>query len=197
MAILSAPIIPESSEKIFSALGSSTSVHDAKWEEVVSKDAFVGNRINDIGKLFQKISDKEIKELKKRFGSREEVEKKEKKPKKEKKQKQSKYIKFDDFEKVILKTATVLQADPHPKSDKLLVLTVDDGTRKDRTIVAGIAKYYSPKDLIGQNIVIVDNLKPKKLAGIKSEGMLLAVEDEEGVVLIRPSRKTSSGLRLS
>lgn len=198
VAILSAPIIPESSEKIFTALGSSTSVHDAKWENVVSKDAFVGNKINDIGHLFQKISDKEIMELKKRFGSREEDKKKEEKPKKkEKKQKQSKYLKFEDFEKVILKTATVLDATSHPKSDKLLVLTVDDGTRKDRTIVAGIAKYYSPKELIGQNIVIVDNLKPKKLAGVKSEGMLLAVEDEEGVVLIRPSRKTASGLRLS
>lgn len=202
VAILSAPIIPESSEKIFQSLGAKKSVHEERWDDIVDKEAFVGNRINNIGYLFKKIQNKEIQELKKRFGSREEGETgkekiKEKKSEKKKSQQQSKYIKFEDFEKVKLQTAIVLKAENHPKSDKLLVLTVDDGERKDRTIVAGIAKYYAPEDLIGETICIVDNLKPKKLAGVKSEGMLLAVEDENGVVLIQPSRKTPSGLRLS
>ncbi|RMG25872.1 MAG: methionine--tRNA ligase [Methanobacteriota archaeon] len=201
VAILSAPIIPESSEKIFKALGASTSVHEERWENIIDSEAFVGNKINNIGYLFRKIQDKEIEELKKRFGSREQIDqgkKKKKKKENEKKQKQSKYIKFEDFEKVKLKTAVVLQAEKHPKSEKLLILTVDDGERKDRTIVAGIAKYYNPDQLLGQTICIVDNLKPKKLAGVKSEGMLLAVEDKNGdVVLIQPSKNTAPGLRLS
>ncbi len=83
-------------------------------------------------------------------------------------------IEYDDFAKVQLRAATVLEAIRHPNADRLLVLKVDAGEPEPRTIVAGIASKFAPEDLIGRQIVIVANLKPAKLRGIESQGMLLA-----------------------
>lgn len=88
-------------------------------------------------------------------------------------------IEFEDFKKVKMVVAKVTAAEKHPNADKLLKLTVDTGT-DTRTLVAGVARYYSPEDLVGRKIIIVKNLKPAKLRGILSEGMILAASDAEG-----------------
>jgi methionyl-tRNA synthetase len=88
-------------------------------------------------------------------------------------------ITIDDFTRVELRTAKVLQAERVPNADRLLKLTVDIGT-ETRTIVAGIAARYAPDALIGKTIVVVANLKPAKLRGIESQGMLLAASDATG-----------------
>ena len=75
--------------------------------------------------------------------------------------------------------ATVLSAEPHPDADKLLVLKVKLGP-EERTVVAGIRQHYRPEGLVGKRIVIVANLKPAKLRGVNSQGMILAAEDAEG-----------------
>ena len=87
-------------------------------------------------------------------------------------------VTIEDFMKIQLKTAKVLSAERVPKSEKLLKLLVSLGTEQ-RQIVAGIGKRYEPESLIGKTIVIVANLKPAKLMGIESQGMVLAAGDSE------------------
>jgi methionyl-tRNA synthetase len=83
-------------------------------------------------------------------------------------------ISIDDFIKVELRAATVLEAERVPKADKLLRLVVDIGEEKPRQILAGIAEHYAPEDVIGRKIIVVANLAPRKLRGLESNGMLLA-----------------------
>lgn len=94
-------------------------------------------------------------------------------------------ITIDDFNKIELRVAKVLECEQHPKADKLLVFKLKVGN-EERQIVSGIAKYYKPEDLIGKNLVVVLNLKPVKLRGVVSEGMILsaATDDDESLVTI-------------
>jgi methionyl-tRNA synthetase len=92
-------------------------------------------------------------------------------------------ISFDDFSKIDIRVGKVLEGKPHPDANKLLVFKIDTGD-KVRTIVSGIAKHYQPEDLVGKNILVICNLKPVKLRGIVSEGMVLAGEDKEGKLYV-------------
>lgn len=89
-------------------------------------------------------------------------------------------ISFVDFSKIELKIAVIQKVDDIAGKDKLFKLEIDAGEGKNRTLVAGIKPFYSKEQLLGKQIVIVANLEPKSLAGILSEGMLLAVENAEG-----------------
>lgn len=101
-------------------------------------------------------------------------------------------IVFEDFARVDLRVAKVLEAKAHPNADKLLVLKLDDGSGAPRQICAGIKAYYEPDQLVGKSIVIVANLAPRQLRGEESRGMLLAGSDaakgaqERSVVLLSP-----------
>lgn len=101
-------------------------------------------------------------------------------------------IAFEDFARVDLRVARVLGAKDHPKADKLLVLTLDDGSGSPRQICAGIKGHYTPEQLVGKSIVVVANLAPRQLRGEESRGMLLAASDaakgdqERTVVLLSP-----------
>ena len=95
------------------------------------------------------------------------------------------YIDISDFAKIDLRVGEVKTAERIPKADKLLLITVDIGEEKPRQILAGIAQYYEPEKLIGRKIVVVSNLKPRKLRGYESQGMLLAASiGEEGKPVI-------------
>ena len=94
-------------------------------------------------------------------------------------------ITYDDFAKLELRVAKVLEARPHPNADKLLLLQVDIGDEQ-KQIVAGIKAHYSPESLVGKMIVIVNNLAPAMLRGEMSNGMLLAATSGEKVVLLTP-----------
>ncbi len=104
-------------------------------------------------------------------------------------------IAIDDFAKVDLRVATVVNAEPIPKAKKLLKLEVDMGER--RTIVSGIAQHYKPQDLIGRQVIIVANLKPVKLMGVESRGMLLAAVDGANCTLATMDALTRLGARIS
>jgi methionine--tRNA ligase beta chain len=105
-------------------------------------------------------------------------------------------ISFEQFKKIELKVGKVLNAEKIEGSEKLLKLIVDLGDER-RQLVAGIAKYYRPKDLIGKEIVVVANLEPKKLMEIESQGMLLAANvDGEPVILI-PEKEVPPGTIVS
>ena len=101
-------------------------------------------------------------------------------------------ITFDDFKKVEIKTARVLDAQDHPNADKLLILKIEVGGEK-KQIVAGIKGRYSREELLNKNIVIVNNLEPAVIRGEESNGMLLAAQDEGVISLLVPERKVKSG----
>jgi methionyl-tRNA synthetase len=95
------------------------------------------------------------------------------------------FIEIDDFAKVDLRVGQVLSAERLPKSDKLLLLKIDLGEEQPRQVLAGIAQYYEPEKLIGRKVVIVANLKPRKLRGFESQGMVVAASyGEEGKPVI-------------
>lgn len=104
-------------------------------------------------------------------------------------------IKYEDFEKLDLRVATIKEVKPHPNADKLYILTIDleDETR---TIVAGIKKYYSEKELINKQIIVVANLEPANLRGIESNGMLLAADDGNNVVILTPEKKIGNNAKV-
>lgn len=104
-------------------------------------------------------------------------------------------INYDDFSKVEMRVGTILSAEPVEKSEKLLKLEVDFGEEK-RQILSGIAKYFSPEDLVGKQTVFVTNLEPRQMMGLESNGMLLASGSEDKVVLIQPSEELPNGSTL-
>jgi methionyl-tRNA synthetase len=103
-------------------------------------------------------------------------------------------VTIEDFAKIDLRVATVVKAEAVPRANKLLRLEIDLGDR--RTIVAGIAESYTPEELEGKQIIVVANLKPAKIMGILSNGMLLAVVGETGVCIATPERKMKPGTQL-
>jgi tRNA-binding protein len=92
---------------------------------------------------------------------------------------------YEDFAKLDLRIARVLEARPHPNADKLLLLQIDVGDEQ-KQIVAGIRQHYTPEQLVGRRIVVVNNLAPAMLRGEASQGMLLAATSGEKVVLLGP-----------
>lgn len=107
-------------------------------------------------------------------------------------------IQFEDFAKVELRIATVLECKAHPNADKLLVLQVDLGTEK-RQICAGIKQHYAPEALVGKQVIIVANLAPRTLRGEVSHGMMLATTDMATgkVVFVTPSDAVAAGSKVS
>lgn len=104
-------------------------------------------------------------------------------------------IQYDDFAKIQLVVATVLEAAVHPNADKLLVLQIDVGNGEKRQICAGIKAWYEPSSLVGKQIVVVKNLAPRPLRGQVSHGMLLAATDAAtgNVVVLGPSVQVAAG----
>jgi methionyl-tRNA synthetase len=105
-------------------------------------------------------------------------------------------ITIDDFMKIHLKVAKVLEAEKMPKSQKLLKLKVDAGEAEPRTILAGIAESYEPEALVGKSIVIVANLAPRKMMGIESNGMVLAASPDGGAAIVLNSEPATPGTRV-
>jgi methionyl-tRNA synthetase len=116
-------------------------------------------------------------------------------------------IPFDDFVKLDLRVATVTAAEPHPNADRLLKITLDDGTEGGRQVCAGIKAWYEPEALVGRQVVIVANLEPRKIRGELSQGMILAASDtsaateespgERDVVVLTTDREVPAGSSVS
>jgi methionyl-tRNA synthetase len=159
------PVLPFSSEKLFKMLNSKP----VEWKESGKSFLKEGHQINSAEILFPKIEDEMIEEQISKLGNTEAPTEK----------KQDELISYDDFMKTKLKVAEILSAEKITKSKKLMKLKVmlDDG---ERQLVAGIAEYYNPEDLVGKKVVVVANLQPAKLMGEESNGMILAVDKEAG-----------------
>lgn len=101
-------------------------------------------------------------------------------------------ITIEDFKRLELKIAEIKEVNDHPNADKLYVITLDLGD-KTKQVVAGIKSSYKKEELIGKQVVVVDNLEPAVLRGVESQGMLLAASDEKGISIIGPERKMKLG----
>jgi methionine--tRNA ligase beta chain len=99
---------------------------------------------------------------------------------------------IDDFRKLELKIAQIKEANDHPNADKLVVLILDLGDRQ-KQVVAGIKNHYAKEELIGKQVVLVDNLDPVILRGVESQGMILAGSDENVLALVSPERNLKLG----
>ena len=168
-SILLEPIMPETSEKVYSYLNTKlTSFTDLEFNKEAKYN------VNESNVLFKRLDVKEILEK---------VEKKEELAKKPKEEIPSKpLISIDDFDKLELVVGQIIEAKKHPKADKLLVFKINIGTEV-RQIVSGIAKFYDPQELVGKKVVVVKNLTPIKLRGEESHGMLLCASDKDDKVL--------------
>jgi methionyl-tRNA synthetase len=185
------PITPNASAKIRATLGTS----EESWFDAHNRKLTPGTPLGKIEILFQKIEDesvmKEIESLEAMaHAANAQSTNSAAKPK------DDGLITIDDFKKIKLRTAKVLEAERVPKSKKLIRLQIAVGTEQ-RQIVAGIGEKYAPESLVGKSIVVVANLQPAKLMGNESNGMLLAVNDENGVVaLVGPEAESASGLEV-
>ena len=101
-------------------------------------------------------------------------------------------IPFNDWKKLDIRVGKILEVQDHPSADKLLVMKVDIGN-EIRTIVAGIKRYYTKKELLNKKVIVFVNLEQKELRGIKSEGMILAAVKDDKVVLIQPEKDIDVG----
>jgi len=112
-------------------------------------------------------------------------------------------ITFDEFAKVDLRVAKIIQAEDHPNADRLIKLQLDDGSGEPRQICAGVKGHYNAEDLVGKSIVIVANLAPRKIRGEESRGMLIAAsdaskgEEDRNVVLLTPMSDIAPGSGVS
>lgn len=108
-------------------------------------------------------------------------------------------IKYDEFIKLDLRVAKILEVEDIEGADKLYKLKINVGELGERTICAGIKQHYSKEDLVGKNIILLANLEPRKMKGIESQGMLLAAvsEDHSKVILLQPESDIDSGTKVS
>jgi len=188
VAIMLHPVMPKTTQIIASALGFSidTNSFDKLFR---NKELLEDFTITKIPPLFPRIEEPLLKEP---------VKHEQKEPKKESKKEQtSGIITIDEFFKTELKIGTIIEAQEVPKSKKLLKLKVDLGEDKPRQIIAGIKEFYTPESLVGTQAAVVANLKPAKLMGMLSEGMLLAAKDKNGLSLLRPEAPKETGTKVS
>ena len=211
LAVYFAPITPNAGAQILKILGSD--IKEENWQNAHEPKLHGQTEIGDVEILFQKIEDemveKEIaklqvmeassRDLQVTPGSRDfqvTVAEQTAKTSATPSPKGDGYITIEDFKKIKLRTATVLEAERVPKSKKLIKLQIVLGEER-RQIVAGIGEKFTPEELIGKTIVVVANLQPAKLMGQESNGMLLAVNDASGAVsLVVPDREAGSGLEV-
>lgn len=170
LALLASPIIPTTAQKIWHMLGYKTELAKGNWKSIHTTPVPSKQKLNEPEILFRKVEDEEVETQIKKLGrivkegaSMTTTTYKPLKP----------AIAFEDFEKLDLRVAQVLEAVKIPKSKKLLKLLVDIGFEK-RTIVSGIALFYEPEQLVGRKVVIVANLAPATIMGVESQGMVLA-----------------------
>jgi len=187
-AIMLHPVMPETTKII--ADGLSFEINNASYKElVIDKKLLKLFNIKKVPPLFPRVEEPLMVEAPKAKPNPPKEEKKAKESSKE----DDNLIEIGQFFETSLKIGTVIEAEEVPKSKKLLKLQVDLGDETPRQIVAGIKEFYAPADLIDTQVCVVANLKPAKLMGMMSEGMLLAAKDEDGLCLIRPEKPKKAG----
>jgi len=187
VAIMLHPVMPKTTNKIAKALNFTIDVN-SYTKLIKNKELLDDFTITKIPPLFPRIEEKLLKEPEPTI----------KEPKaKEEKEELTGIITIDEFFKIQLKVGTIIEAIDVKKSKKLLKLKVDLGEEKPRQIVAGIKEWYKIEELVNTQVCVVSNLKPAKLMGMVSEGMILAAKDDNGLSLIRPDKPKTPGAKIS
>ena len=180
ISILCEPFLPFTSNKIRDHLN----ISDLSWDDIGSSVMLPDHIISGKAHIFSKIEDKTIEDQIKKLKLNNEN---------DNVMPQKNTIEFDDFTKVDIRVGTVIEAENVPKSDKLLKLKVDTGLDK-RTILSGISKYYTPEKILNKKVMVLINLKPRKMMGFESQGMLLLADDGDGnLSLMQPDSNISDG----
>ncbi|MBN2017913.1 MAG: methionine--tRNA ligase [Candidatus Cloacimonetes bacterium] len=178
ISIILSPVLPKSMRELRTMLNLDQPL---KWDSV--NTPLIKTKLGEIQRLFRKITDKEVKHqnelLEIQSGSAPVL-------------KHKPEIEYDDFAKIELRVVKVIAAESIPKANKLLKLQVECAGEK-RQVVAGLSQYYKPEDLVGKQIVLLMNLKPRNLMGLESNGMILAANSEDGVALVVPDKKVPEG----
>ncbi|MEM8894032.1 MAG: methionine--tRNA ligase [Bacteroidota bacterium] len=189
LSILCEPFLPFTSKRLESVLN----YKPEGWLKAGGVDLLKdGHQLNKAALLFEKIEDETINQQIQKLKAPEENMEEEKNviPQKE-------TINFDDFLKMDMRTGTILEAEAVPKSNKLLKFLVDTGIDK-RTVLSGIAKHYTPEEMVGKQVTILVNLAPRKIMGFESQGMILMAEDSDGSIrLLQPDELTDNGSTIS
>ncbi len=183
IASLLSSFMPETAEKIANEIGAD----DISFESIKSFGGYkLGTKVKDAAVLFARIdADKKLEELEAELAPVEEIKLA---PFKD-------YIEFEDFEKLDIRVGKVLECEKVPKSSKLLRFTLEVGS-ETRQILSGISKHHKPEDLIGKNVIFIANLKPRKMMGLESCGMILSAEFEDGLTALTTINDIQSGAEI-
>jgi len=197
LAIMTQPFIPFSSQRLWAMLGQSGEVTEVDWDSAIDWSVPLTWSGEDAKPLFQRLDLDEILAME-GVVAEEHVEeegpsthsvkgssrsKKDGGPVSEEPEGVS-FIEFDQFMAVDIRVGKIISVDDHPDADRLYVVKIEDGTESGRTVCAGLKDYYSPDEMTGLHVAFVANLKPRKLRGVMSEGMMLAADDGEGGVCL-------------
>jgi methionyl-tRNA synthetase len=177
LAITMRPFLPFQSEELWSMMGEESSMDNILFEESFNFDNNFSWNKDKPKPLFNRLDLEQILEREKLIAGSDT-------DGKEDNNEDVNYIDFEDFMKVEMKTGKVVAIDDHPDADKLFVVTIEDGPGSTRTVCAGLKGIYEKDQLLGKQVVFVANLKPRKLRGIMSEGMILAADDGQGNVSV-------------
>lgn len=186
-ALMIAPIMPTVAEEIWRQLGLEEMGVQMSWSDAAVGKTPAGAEVRRGRPIFPRI---DLERVRQRIAS------KQAETESEKEEKGDEMISFDDFMKVDLRIAKVIDADPVEDADKLLRLVVDCGEEEPRQVVAGLAQEFSPRELIGESVVLVANLEPATIRGVESQGMILAAGDDKPLALIVPDRDVQPGERV-
>jgi len=188
-AVMLHPVMPETTKTIADAL--SFTIDTASYKNlIVEKNLLPTFTIKKVPPLFPRVEEPLMQEAPKEEPN---PPKQETKTKETPKEEEDNLITIGQFFETSLKVGTVIEAEEVPKSKKLLKLQVDLGEGEPRQIVAGIKEFYSAEELVATQVCVVANLKPAKLMGLMSAGMLLAAKDEDGLCLVRPEKPKKAG----
>ena len=196
VSLLLEAVMPDKISKIASSIGIEISTEN--FEKLIRNNELIGDTtITKVEQLFPRIEEILLEQSPEADVSKNDTEVKSKEKKEERVEEDDNLITIDKFFETTLKVGTIVEAEEVPKSKKLLKLQVDLGEGKNRQVLAGIKEFYSAEELVGTQACVVANLKPAKLMGMLSEGMLMAAKDENGLSLIRPEAPKTIGTKIS
>lgn len=182
LSISMQPFLPFSAEKTWKMLDLEGSAEKQSWNSASELKIKPEHNIGKVLPLYQKIEDDKIKDFESKFLGKGKMEQKK--------------VTFSDFEKLNLRVGKIKEVKEHPEASKLYILKVDLGTLGERTLVAGIKEFYSKEELMGKNIVVLENLEPREIKGVKSEGMLLAADENGKPILLTLDQEAKSGSKV-
>jgi len=189
LSVLTRPFMPFQSDRLWEMLGEGSDIDSVLWDDSLSYENALGWSPEVPQPLFSRLDLDEIIADEMSLVEDSNINDRDHSP-----GDGVDYIEFEDFLKVQMKTGKITSVDDHPNADKLLVIKIEDGPGTTRTVCAGLKGIYDESDLLGLNVVYVANLKPMKLRGVLSEGMILAADDGDGVVrLLTPDGKIAPG----